>query len=238
MPTVLTFDDFKTSSVTCELRYPNAYLIYDHTGSIIRQSQEHFTEFKNLAPSPQVTTWASDEGTFSLEIGVSRFTGGRVNKNWEGFAKQCKSFFDVVTRLLEIEVFTRVGLRYVAKREFKTLDDAKAALASLMLANLDPTRRFNSSESPTEVLFRWEDAEIGAFFRLKAETADIKVVVPPELDGFVTAVDKKAIGLTLDMDYYTTAPVEREQWRAEEWVGQRLRLIRKEANGILEDGGK
>jgi len=73
---------------------------------------------------------------------------------------------------------------------------------------------------------------------LKAETTDIKLAVPPELQDTVPKIDKKTTGLTLDIDYYTVAPVEREQWNSQEWVPQKLRIIRKEVDGILEGGGK
>jgi hypothetical protein len=83
------------------------------------------------------------------------------------------------------------------------------------------------------VLFRWEDSQIGAFFRLKVETIEIKISVPPELQDNVPTFDKKIIGLTLDIDYYTVAPVDREQWEPQEWLPQKLRIIRKEVDGIM-----
>ena len=147
-------------------------------------------------------------------------------------------FFETAARNLDISLFTRIGLRYIARKDFKSEDEAKAALASLALANLNPTKRFNSSESPIEILFRWEDKEIGAFVRLKAETTNVKMAVPPELRSTVPPVDKKIVGLTLDTDYYTVAPVEREQWEPDEWLRQKLRMVRKEAQAILQGGAK
>jgi uncharacterized protein (TIGR04255 family) len=238
MPNTLTIDDFKPFSVTCELRYKNAYLIYDRTGRILEDLRESFTDINVSTAGPQQTAFVAEEGTFHLEIGACRFTSGRPDKNAEVFAKHCKAFFDTVIDHLQIVVFTRIGLRYILRKESKTEDESKAVLASMMLANLKPTKRFNSSESPTEVLFRWEDAQIGATVRLKAETTDLKFTVPPELQDTVPKLDKKIIGLTLDVDYYTVAPVEREQWNAQEWLPQKFRIIRKEVDGILQSGGR
>lgn len=232
----LTIDDFKPFSVTCELRYANAYLIYDRTGQVLEDLRKTFTNITVSAPSPALTAFVAEEGSFTLEVGTCRFTSNRYDKNAEGFAKHCTAYFDSVTELLQISVFTRVGLRYVARKEFKTLDESKEALASMTLANLKPTKRFNSSESPTEVMFRWEDTQIGAFVRLRAETTDIKLSSPPEFQDYIPKVEKKIHGLTLDIDYYTTAPVEREQLNYLEWVQQKLRIVRKEADSIL--GGR
>jgi hypothetical protein len=73
---------------------------------------------------------------------------------------------------------------------------------------------------------------------LKAETTEIKLNVPPELQGNVPKFDRKLIGLTLDIDYYTVAPVEREQWEPQEWLLQKVRIIRKEVDDILQGGGR
>ncbi|MGA2511179.1 MAG: hypothetical protein ABSG27_13220 [Candidatus Acidiferrales bacterium] len=238
MPSLLAFDDFKPVSITAELRYKNAYLIYDRTGQVLRDIRDSFTDINVLTASPQQTAWSAEEGTFTLDIGSCRFTSGQPDKGAETFTRDCKIYFDAVVSQLEITVFTRIGLRYIMRKEFKTEDESKAALASMMLANLKPTKRFNSSESPTEVLFRWEDAQIGATVRLKAETTEIKLNVPPELQGNVPKFDRKLIGLTLDIDYYTVAPVEREQWEPQEWLLQKVRIIRKEVDDILQGGGR
>lgn len=233
----LTIDDFKPFNVTCELRYKNAYLIYDRTGQVLEDLRNTFTEITVSAASPPQTSFVAEEGSFTLELGACRFTSSRFdNKNAETFGKHCAAFFDTVTNQLQINVFTRIGLRYIARKEFKALDESKAALASIALVNLKPTKRFNSSDNPTEILFRWEDAQIGAFIRLRAETVDIRFSSTPELQDYVPKVDKKLHGLTLDIDYYTVAPVEREQWNCLEWLQQKLRIVRKEADGILHGG--
>ena len=206
----LTIDEFKRFSLTCELRYKSAFLIYDRTGQVLEDIRDSFTNIAVSTSAPQQTSWAADEGTFVLELGACRFSSVRSSQSAEEFAKHCNAFFSAVTNHMQINVFTRIGLRYFARKEFKTLDEAKTALASMSLANLKPTQRFKSSDSPTEVLFRWEDSQIGAFARLKAETVEINPVIAPELQEHIAKVNKKIHGLTMDIDYYTVAPVERE----------------------------
>ena len=233
----LTFDDFKPFTITCELRYPNAYVIYDRTGSILSELKASFTNINVSAASPQQTAFTSEEGSFHLELAASRFTSGRPDRNAESFTKHCKIYFDVVVEQLEIDVFSRIGLRYILRKEYKSLSDAHGALAGAKLFNFEPTKRFNSSESPIEVLFRWEDTQIGAFVRLKAETADVKVNIAPELKSEIPDFSNKKFILTLDIDYYTMASVRREQMNLEEWLPQKARTIRKEVDELL-DGGK
>ena len=52
MPSPLSIDDFIPYSVTCEVRYKNAYLIFDHTGRILEDLREHFTNIETSAATP------------------------------------------------------------------------------------------------------------------------------------------------------------------------------------------
>lgn len=237
MPKRLSIDDFKGYTITCELRYKNAYLIFDRTGQVLEDLRDSFTDIKVSNSGPIQTTFTSEEGTLVIEIGACRFMSGQPDKNTESFVTHCKAFFDAVTERFNIGVFTRIGLRYILKKEFKTIEESNAALASLNLVSLQPTKRFKASESPTEVMFRWEDTQLGASVRLKAESADITINITPELRDEIPKFDKRVIGITLDIDYYTVAPVEREQWDSQQWLPQKLRLIRKEVDGILQGGG-
>ena len=63
-----------------------------------------------------------------------------------------------------LTMFTRIGLRCILRKEYKSEDDAKAALASLALANLTPPKRFNSSEAPTEIALDGKTAKLGHSF--------------------------------------------------------------------------
>jgi hypothetical protein len=234
----LTIDDFTTYSVTCEIRYSSAYFIYDRTGQFVEDLRGSFTDINVSNSSPQQTAWVTDQGAITIELGACRFTSYQPNIKAEVFANYCKAFFEAGIHRLQIEKFTRIGLRHILRKEYKSLDEARAILASLSLSNLGPAKRFNSSSSPTETLFRWEDSQIGALFRLKAEQIEIKVALPLDLKYIVPKFDKKLNVLTLDVDYYTVAPVERDQWNCQEWVSQKLRTIRKEIDGIFEGGGK
>ena len=234
MSNALAFDDFKPFTTTCELRYKNAYLIYDRTGQIMQEMQGLFTNIAVAAATPQASQFTAEEGTFNLEIAATRYTTGRVGKHSEIFIHNCNSFFNSVIDRLEINIFTRIGLRCILKKEFQTEDEAKAALAAVPFPGSAPRKRFNIAEGPTEVLFRWEDKQIGAFVRLKAETTEVTINVQPEFRDVIPKFEKKLIGLTLDVDYYTVAPVEREKWIGHEWIPAKLRVIKKEVDGILQ----
>ena len=231
---MLTIDDFKTSSITCEVRHREAYMIYDRTGRIVESLRDSFTDVSVTSASPPQTDFRSNEGNFTILLGASRLTCP-PNTKPESFAKYCADFFNTALDQLNVTVLTRIGLRHILRKESKTLDESKETLASMPLLNPKLTKRFNISRPPLEIMLKWEDGEIGAMVRLRAETAEFKVTTAPaELQEEVRTFEKKIHGLTLDVDYYTVAPVEREQWNPAEWVSEKLRIIRKEADGILQ----
>jgi hypothetical protein len=233
MPLPLSIADFKTTFSVCELRYENAYLIYDRTGVVCHEARGFFTNGKVVTAAPTQTIFQADEGSFSLEVSQCRFSTNRPDASLEKFAGHCKAFFDSVTIHLDIRVFTRVGLRILFRKDFKDLDEAKASLNGLKLVNLPAEERFGASLEPEEIFCRWEGKQVGAMLRLKAETGKIDIILPPELEAEKSEIHKSFNGLVLDVDYYTVAPVERSQLDTSAWILRSIRTIKKNIDTIF-----
>jgi len=233
MPIPLALTDFKMTQATCEVRYEDAYLIYDRTGHVFHEIRGSFTDLKVINASPPQTSFRCDEGTFALEVGQCRFRSQKGDTKREVYAGQCKRFFDSVVGNLDIKVFTRIGLRVLFRKDFDDLQHAETALNSLQLANLGPPERFGIASNPEEVLFRWQNQQLGTTLRFKAESGKIEIVLPPELEADKPEIQKSFNGLVIDIDYYTVAPVERSQWDASAWIPQSLRTIKKHTDAIL-----
>ena len=90
-----------------------------------------------------------------------------------------------------------------------------------------------------EIAIRWQDSQIGTTLRMHAESTQVKVELPPELQfKSDSTLQKNTIGLLMDIDTYTVAPVERAQWNAAEWVTEKVRLVRRDADRILQGDAK
>jgi hypothetical protein len=233
MITPLSVSDFKMTLAVCEVRYENAYLIYDRTGFICDELRKLFTGLNVINASPNQTVLQAEEGSFVLELTQSRFTSQKPDSNLETFGAHAKRFFTSILYSLDVKVFTRVGLRVFFRKEFKDLAEAKAAFARLKLVDLKPMERFGAASEPHEILLRWEGDQIGTTLRLKAETGKIDVILPPEIQPERPEIHKSINGLILDVDYYTVAPVERSQWDASAWIPQSIRTIRKGSDSIF-----
>ncbi len=232
-------DDFRLLRCVCEIRYANAYLIYDRTGEILHSLRDSFTNLNVASPGPNQTLFVADEGSFGLEIAKSHFIADTPNPKLEVFGAQCATYFDVVVDHLEIKVFTRIGLRTVWRKDFNAEEEATAALKSLELLNLKAGPRFGVTDGPTEAFVRWQDKEFGVAMRLLAGTHEVDLQLPLELtEAAESKIHKKIINFTLDVDYYTVAPVDRDQWAPVEWMPQKIRLVRKELDKILQGDRK
>jgi hypothetical protein len=233
MPVPLSISDFKMTSATCEIRYDDAYLVYDRTGQICHELKASFSGFKVQAPSPNQTAGSSKEGTFVLETAASRFTTKNPDTKLEQFAISCKQFFDSVVGGLEVKVFTRIGLRTMFRKDFRELDEAKSAFTALKLTTLKPTQRFGAADEPNEIYLRWEGKDVGTTWRAKAEEIKIDVALPPELEAEKSDLHKAFNALVVDVDYYTVAPVERSQWDPKEWIRHSIRTVRRDTDAIF-----
>ena len=229
----LSFSDFKPALAVCEIRYDNAYLIYDRTGLICDDLKRSFTDFAVINASPNQTVLRSEEGSFGLELNLCRFTTQKPDIQLAAFAAHSERFFDSVLYNLDVKVFTRVGLRLRLRKEFKDLAGAQAALLSLRLVNAPPGERFGASAEPREIMVRWEGEQIGTSLRLSVSDATVDVFLPPELEAKQPEIHKSFFMLELDLDYYTVAPVERSQWEASAWIGNSLKKIKKDTDSIL-----
>ncbi len=234
MPTTLSVSDFKLIRAVCELRYEDAFLVYDRTGEVAQSMRSVFTDLKVNSATPNQSLFQCKEGGLQLELNACRFTGERPDHGLEHFSANCETFFSAVTETLNIRVFTRIGLRLIFRSKTDGLAEAKAALRSLNLANFGSRLWFGAATDPDELMYRWENDEIGAMLRLKAETGKIDVTFPAELDELETSsIHQSFSGILLDVDYYTVAPVERSQWSATAWIPPAGRKIRKETDQLF-----
>jgi hypothetical protein len=229
----LSISEFKMTSAVCEIRYDDAYLVYDRTGQICHELKAHFSGFKVQSPSPSQTTGSAKEGTFVLETAASRFSTKNPDTKLEQFAVSCKQFFDSVTTGLEVKVFTRIGLRIMYRKDFRELEEAKSAFTAMKLTTLTPSQRFGAADEPNEIYLRWEGKDVGTTWRAKAEDIKIDVVLPPEIEAEKSELHKVFNALVVDVDYYTVAPVEKSQWDPKEWIQHSIRTIRRETDVIL-----
>jgi hypothetical protein len=229
----LTILDFKLRQATCELRYPDAFLIFDKTGDIYHELGKKFTNLKSDAATPAQTQMTADEGVISVEQQILRLTDNDPDLVLEKFAPNFKTLFDCVVDRLDLVAFTRIGLRQLFFKSYESAQQSEAALNALRLVQTGAEKRFGAGPNIAELFIRWEDKELGAVFRIKAEKGSLDAKFPFELGMAEKSIHKEFHRLVMDIDYYTIATVERDQWDPVTWITQSARIVRKEADRFL-----
>ncbi len=231
MPVPLTVNDFSLIRAACELRYENAYLIYDRTGQIANALGKRFESFEVVTATPNQSAFRSTEGSLTLELAKAFITSDRPQP--ETFAASCKKFFSVITDFLEVQVLTRIGFRQTYSSPRKDQRSAVEALNEIPVVGRIPTIG-RSPEPLAEITLRWEGENTGTTVRLLSQSGKMNLILPPEFTDDDRELKKEFSGLMLDVDYYTVAPVEVAQWDAVAWIPDAARSMRKQLNSLLE----
>jgi len=232
---MLSIDDFKLRRIVCEVRFPEAFLIFDRSGTVFQTLRREYPAVTQDQAAPTSIQMSSEDWVFTLELTQCRVTSKNLNSTRiEPFTAVCDYFFGLVIELLEIDSFSRVGLRSIYARPYESLAAAREELQSLdYVKALAKEPRFGEAEALKEIGFRWEGEQLGALVGIKAETAKIDATFPPEFEFSQSELHKELNFLTLDVDYYTVAFVEPSQWDAATWIPQAYRIVRKESTKLL-----
>jgi len=231
MPSSLS--DFSLISVVCEVRYSNAYLLFDKTGEVLKILRENLTNFEIGQASPQQTSFKSDEGTFGLEIAASRIRQDHPDSKLDNFSRASDGFFLVVLEQLQISLLTRIGMRTQWKLDCESVAEANEILTAIKLFASGRSDPFDIGGSASEFSVRWQSGELGVWFSAKSIDADMSAELPAEF-GADRNRKTKIRGLLLDVDYYTVAPVDSGQWKASEWITASFRRIKKNLERLIE----
>jgi hypothetical protein len=89
---MLTISDLKLRQVACEVRYPDAFLVFDKTGDIYHHLASKFTNLHNDSASPTQTQMTADEGAVAVEQQALRLIDNNPDPSLEKFASNLRSF--------------------------------------------------------------------------------------------------------------------------------------------------
>jgi hypothetical protein len=233
MPAKLTIGDFKLRRVVCEVRYPNSYLLFDHTGRIVEKLRRSFANVEVQSAIPTATVLTSDDGLMGVEVGACRLTVENAPTGLEDFSRKCKIFFDVIVDALRVNTLTRIGLRTFFMHPTADKSKSESIIGEIPILGLEMKKRFGISDQPSEVTVRWESKQMGVSFRLRAESNSIAVTLPAEFESG-KQMKKDFNGVLMDVDYYTVAQVDLGQWDPIVWIPQAEHVVRRECGQILE----
>jgi hypothetical protein len=218
-----------------ELRYDQAYLLWDKAGAIWQDIRKANPNIKLREAGPAKVVMTIDRRfqlTIELDkLNISVFT---PPSSMDDFIDLCMSVVRTSVHTLEIPLFSRVGLRVIYRQNFKSRAEASNALISTKMMKIPEGKHFGIEGEPRlpHYSIRWEGDKLGVQVIVQAQ--ERKIMVEPALgETIVEPIEKDVFELVFDTDYSTIGTVESGQFRASEWITNGMRVIRRDSRAFL-----
>jgi hypothetical protein len=240
----LTPETIRLEKAVLELKHPHAYLLWDKAGSMWRTISRRIPGVEPLEAGPNLTRFRyppNDE--FSIDLEGHRMVAASPEKKLLEFRERAEVFSRAVSDTLEIAQFTRLGLRLIYAVPATSREEAAAMVLSKGIlrppTSLDDRPPFAGKAVLPEIGFRWEGKAIGISYRLRAETRNYELTIPPEFPReFNLASTKREMHYAaFDLDYYTTVSIPRGQLVLSDWLESAIRVLKRETDRILGESG-
>jgi hypothetical protein len=230
----LTLEDLEFSQFSFELRFAHTYLFWDRAGRIWQETTRLIPNatVANAAPNKIVMRDGPIELTVEPNrVGVQLFDQERL----KAISAVAAEFTQMVSSILELPEFTRIGLRMIYWKVFPTKEAASDEVMKFGLLRIPEGRHFGVSSLPLnpEIAFRREEGSKGFSIRIKAESLEFKLELPYIWHKVAKSVAEVRETLSVDIDSYIQGTILASQIAFEDWISQTLHVIRRDANAFL-----
>ena len=232
---MLNLSDFKLTETIFEVRYDNAYMLWDRAGEIWAKTSSMWPNLEAEKVEPSITTFRlENKYQLSVNLGKAHIIDLKPSLSLNEFMEKAENFIKLVIQTLKITNFIRVGFRLVYIKSFSDKFEAANSLLSTKML-LVPSGRLFGIEGKV-VLPRYAIVCEGdsAATRVLLEVRDKKVDFdpPPNIEE-LSPVHLEKYELLYDVDYYTLSKVSIGQLNMKEWLSQIYHLVKRDSKYFL-----
>ncbi len=231
----LTLGSFDLHSATFEVRYDNAYLLWDSAGKIWTELKGQFRSLTVDKAEPNTTVFVADD-KYRISIHIDKFSiiDLTPKSSLDELMKTSERLTKVVTRALEIESFTRVGFRLAYVRSFKDKSSAANCLidAGLIMVPEGKVMSIEGKVMLPSLNFVWEGDAFSARILLQAREKRIDFDSPPDVEE-LESVHLKKNELIYDVDYFSEQLMSKGQLDVKEWLSQIYHVIKRDSHVFM-----
>ncbi len=235
MKNLLDFSTFKLIRATMEIRFDDAYILWDRAGKVWSKMSLSLPNLKmNVVEPNAISSIADDRYELSVKLGAAHLTDLKPSSSLKEFMANSELFLGIVANSLEIRDFTRLGFRLTYSRKFQSKREAADALISTKMLNVPSGKHFNIEGKVfmPEYALRWEGESTGVRVKLTAQDKKIDLNVGPGVEE-ISSVHIETSEVLYDIDYYTLKTTKRGQLKFEEWISQAYRLVKRDRNVFM-----
>ena len=232
------FSSFHQHQLISELRYHEAFAIWDRAGALWQELGSRFKVFKSSSVAPNNVTFFGDD-RYTLSVGIER--ASIVDNKPEGSNERSLELFSffahTVIGILSINVFERVGTRFIYSIDFKTLREAQKKAEESVPYRVPKKKLFNISPESLSPSFKIEgdDGELAYVAQIYAREHKLDFRPPPDVAALgLSKMEKSLFQLVLDLDFSTKKPMPTESFDALTWLTGWNKIVRRDADAFLE----
>ncbi|MCH8292427.1 hypothetical protein IH992_15150 [Candidatus Poribacteria bacterium] len=206
---MLSYDSFTLERAIFELRFHAGYLYWDNCGKIWCILSE---KWPNLSMGKVDTSQANfqlDDNDIHLSFSYNRFGVHQdYPKKRDFFPRFTDESSQVILEYLQINTFTRIGNRYQYMSGVDDIDEVTKLLVDRGLFNISSKmENLGKKISEPNIKFLIEKNDISITVRIGYVKRELEFSVPKPLKVDESAFIKQ--GISVDLDFFTTKPVDR-----------------------------
>jgi hypothetical protein len=231
----LNLDDFKLFQAVFEARYEKAYFLWDKSGEVWTAINQEWHTLKAEIIEPNNTTFLIDN-KFQISVNIDKTSviDLKPSSSLNDFTEVANKAFNIITTILRIEKFNRIGFRLIFIRDFPDKESSANAFIDTNLITIPKGKHFNIEGKvllPT-YKFNWESKSTTVRISLEVRDRKIDFDAHPSLDE-IDSLHITKHELVYDIDYYTLDIVSIGQLNIKEWITQTYHIIKRDSRNIL-----
>ncbi len=232
---MLNLQDFKLTETVFEVRYDNAYLLWDRAGEIWSKVSSMWPDLKIEKVEPSIITFRlENKYQLSVNLDKAHIIDAKPSSSLNEFMEKADNFLKLVIQILQIKNLIRVGFRLVYIRDFNDKFEAADSLLSTKKLLVPSGRQFGIEGKVTLPRYALVLEGASTAVRVLLEVRDKKVDFdpPPNIEE-LSPVHLEKHELVYDVDYYTLGKLSIGQLNIKEWLGQIYHLVKRDSKYFL-----
>lgn len=230
---------FQRSYVTLELRFDEAYALWDKAGALWGAMRRHFKTMKSAQVTPNQTTFNAD-GRFALVVSLDRaiITDHKPSGGASSTIDAMSNFVGTVFEHLRVPVLNRVGTRTAFVMKCKSPDEGRQKLAQMLPLNFGGATLFNIKPERISPHLKIDvsDGELGYTAQVYVSERKYDFEPPAEIVAAISLepVHQTISELTFDVDIFTVEPMPTESFDVRTWLSGCNKSIARDADKLME----
>ncbi len=233
----MILDSLKLRNVIVQLRYADAFELWDRAGAVGREFCNIWPDLQLLEGQPQQQSLKGPGVQIQTGFNQATLTLTGSNSFDQRKQQQIKDTFEIWRKILGLEEVKRISTRAIYVKELASIKELNSELINLNMVHWPTEKVFDQpmdAELNTfEIAYKFEDANSFAFLRLKTELIKFEADLDPD---FVDEpeIRKTKNRLVLDFDRGLLGSVNAEKFRMDDWIKGFQHLMRRDIGKVIK----